>query len=238
MMEEEDFRNYCVIKTFGVRTSDMQPYLQTGGVSVEFTEDCLDGTVRVVNTEGDREQFNAVVAEITAAFKDKVYAEGETSLAERLVEECRNRGITLAVAESLTVGMICSAIVDVPGASAVLSEGFVTYTNAAKVRRLHVRLSTIESEGAVSAKTAGEMAKGLIEDRTADVAISTTGCAGPDSDENDTPVGLAFVGVTTRTGGKVYRLNLSGERNYIRKCVANTAMFYALKCVENKDKEI
>ena len=164
-------------------------------------------------------------------------ADEDVSLAKKLVEVCRENAVRLAVAESLTGGIICSRLVDVPGASEVLVEGLITYTNASKVRRLHVKLSTLEEYGAVSKETAAEMTHGLLESRDADLGIATTGCAGPDSDEKGTPVGLAFVGVATRKGGKIYRMNLNGDRNYIRKCVANAAMFYALERAENKDKE-
>lgn len=237
MMEQDGFKNYCVLKTFGVRRSEVQPFLSSGSVSVNFSEDCLDGTILIVNGEGDDVEFQAAVDKLKGAFSDKIYADEDVSLAKKLVEVCRENAVRLAVAESLTGGMICSRLVDVPGASEVLVEGLITYTNASKVRRLHVKLSTLEEYGAVSKETAAEMTHGLLESRDADLGIATTGCAGPDSDEKGTPVGLAFVGVATRKGGKIYRMNLNGDRNYIRKCVANAAMFYALERAENKDKE-
>ena len=237
MVEEEQFKNYCVIKTFGLKRADVAPYLKTGSVSVDYSEDCLDGTILVLNKDADEVEFHNTLDAITRAFGDKIYADCDCSLARRFVDVCREKGIKAVVAESLTGGMICSSIVDIPGASEVLSEGLIPYTTAAKVRRLHVKLSTLETYGAVSKETAGEMTHGLLANRDVDLGIATTGCAGPESDEKGTPVGLAFVGVATRKGGKIYRLNLAGERNYIRRCVANAAMFYALKCAENGDKE-
>lgn len=231
----EDYKNYCVIKTFGLLYSDVEKYIRTGSesINVDFSEDCLDGTLLIINKNASEIAFQKAFSEITTALSEHIYADYDTSLAKRLVETCLDKGIRLAVAESLTGGMVCSSIVDVPGASNVLIEGFVTYTNTAKVRRLHVKLPTIETRGAVSKEVAGEMTQGLLANRDIDMGIATTGCAGPDSDEHNTPVGLAFVGVATRRGGKIYRLNLQGERNYIRKCVANAAMFYALKSAEN-----
>ena len=237
MLTDDQFKNYCVIKTFGLKRSDIAQYLKTGSISVDYSEECLDGTILVLNKDAEEVEFNRTLDMINAAFADKIYADEDCSIAKKLVDACREKGIRLIVAESITGGMICSAIVDVPGASEVLSEGLVTYTNASKVRRLHVKLSTLETYGAVSKETAGEMARGLMENHDVDLGIATTGCAGPDSDEKGTPVGLAYVGISTRRGGKIYRLNLTGDRNYLRKCVANAAMFYALKSIENADKE-
>ena len=237
MVVEDQFKNYCIIKTFGLKRSDIAPYLRTGNVSVDYSEECLDGTIRVLNNDAEETEFPETLDVIKRAFKDRIYSDCDSSLAKKLVDTCRENGIRLIVAESITGGMICSSLVDIPGASEVLTEGLVTYTDAAKVRRLHVRLSTLEKFGAISKETAGEMAHGLLENRDVDLGIATTGCAGPDSDEKGTPVGLSFVGIATRKGGVIYRLNLTGDRNYIRRCVANAAMFYALKSAENGDKE-
>ena len=237
MVVEDQFKNYCVIKTFGLKRADIEPYLKSGSVSVDYSEECLDGTILVLNKDADEVEFHKTLDAINAAFADRIYSDCDCSIAKKLVDACRENGLRLIVAESVTGGMVCSSIVDVPGAREVLTEGLITYTNAAKVRRLHVKLSTLETYGAVSKETAGEMAHGLLENRDVDLGIATTGGAGPDSDEKGTPVGLAYVGIATRKGGKIYRINLSGDRNYLRRCVANAAMFYALKSAQNSDKE-
>ncbi|MDE6550052.1 MAG: CinA family protein [Clostridia bacterium] len=236
----EEYRNYCVIKTFGVTHSDVSGYIEgcVKGVEAEFCEDCLDGSLLIVNKDASEVDFQSVVNRVTAGLKDCVYADYDTTITECFVEALKAKGETLGVAESLTGGMICSDIVSISGASAVLSEGVVTYTNSAKVRRLHVKSSSIEQYGAVSRQVAEEMAQGVLANRDITVAIATTGCAGPDSDERGTPVGEAYIAVASREGYmKIYRLTLDGDRNNIRRTVANAAQFYALKYLD-KDKEL
>ena len=78
MMEQDGFKNYCVLKTFGVRRSEVQPFFSSGSVSVDFSEDCLDGTILIVNGEGDEVEFQAAVDKLKATgFKPSCsFAEG------------------------------------------------------------------------------------------------------------------------------------------------------------------
>ena len=228
MMEQDGFKNYCVLKTFGVRRSEVQPFLSSGSVSVDFSEDCLDGTILIVNGEGDEVEFQAAVDKLKGAFSDKIYADEDVSLAKKLVEVCRENAVRLAVAESLTGGMICSRLVDVPGASEVLNEGVTAYSNRAKVRRLNVKEETLKEFGAVSSQTAFQMAAGLLEDPETDIAVSTTGLAGPKSDDSKKPVGLAYIAVGGRSGIHVHKMNFSGNREEITETAKNTALLYAI----------
>ena len=231
----EEYKNYCVIKTFGVTYSDVEKYLgePVKGVITEFSEDNLDGALFIANKSASEVDFQNVLDSVTQGLEKHIYADCDIALSQVLVERLKEMGEVLAVAESLTGGLVCAEIVDVAGASGVLHEGFVTYSNTAKVRRLHVKSSSIEQYGAVSRQVADEMAQGLLSNRDVTLAISTTGCAGPDSDERGTPVGEAYIAVASRAEKKIYRLMLSGDRNYIRRTVANAAMFYALKFIDN-----
>jgi nicotinamide-nucleotide amidase len=102
----------------------------------------------------------------------------------------------LATAESCTGGMIASAITDVPGSSAALDRGFVTYSNAAKVEMLGVANATLNDHGSVSEQVAAEMAKGALRLSNAQIAISVTGIAGPGRSEYK-PEGRVCFGVAT-----------------------------------------
>ncbi len=149
---------------------------------------------------------------------------GEIAPQEAAVRALLARGLTAAAAESCTGGLVSARIVDVPGASKVFLEGLVTYSNGAKIRRLGVSEETLARFGAVSAETAREMAEGLLKSSGADIAVSTTGIAGPDGGTAEKPVGLVFVGCATRSGTAVRELRLSGSRAEIRDQAARHAL--------------
>ena len=112
----------------------------------------------------------------------------------------KERGEKLACAESMTGGQFAKSVTDIPGASAVFSQGMVTYCNSAKTSMLFVKPQILDKYGAVSAQTAEEMVRGLQLYTGCDCCISVTGLAGPDADEGK-PVGLFYVGLMYR--GKV-----------------------------------
>jgi len=119
--------------------------------------------------------------------------------AEVLLSELRRRSLMLATAESCTGGLICGLLTEVPGSSAVLERGFVTYSNAAKSELLGVDSALIARLGAVNEEVARAMAEGALARTPADVAISVTGIAGPDGGMVEKPVGLVYVAIA-RTG--------------------------------------
>jgi nicotinamide-nucleotide amidase len=137
----------------------------------------------------------------------------------------RNR-LSVACAESCTGGLLTSRFVDEPGASAILLEGAVTYSNGAKIRRLNVSAATLGKYGAVSSQTAEEMARGITETSGAAIGLSTTGIAGPDGGTADKPVGLVFIGYYNSLNGEAItrQLNLSGSRAEIREQAVNEAI--------------
>lgn len=110
-------------------------------------------------------------------------------LAERVIAENKAIGRTVALAESCTGGLVCAALTEVPGSSAVLDRGFVTYSNASKQEVLGVQDELIETFGAVSPATAWAMAQGAIRQSNADVAVAISGIAGPEGGSEMKPVG-------------------------------------------------
>jgi nicotinamide-nucleotide amidase len=124
-----------------------------------------------------------------------IFGEGDEELEEVLVRLLTNRRQTLALAESCTGGAIANRITNVPGASAVLVAGLVTYSNAAKERFLGVKSATLAAHGAVSAEVAKEMAEGARKECGADFALSGTGIAGPSGGSEAKPVGTVFIGL-------------------------------------------
>lgn len=105
-------------------------------------------------------------------------------IAEEIIEKAKPSKKMIACAESCTGGMVTAALTDVPGSSAVVERGFVTYSNTAKVEMLGVRAATLEAEGAVSEAVAAEMAAGALANSQAQLAVSVTGIAGPGGSEH------------------------------------------------------
>jgi PncC family amidohydrolase len=133
-------------------------------------------------------------------------------LAERLQAICLGRGLTLAVAESCTGGLVADAITDVPGSSGYFLGGIVSYSDAAKERLLNVPSEVIAAHGAVSAQVARAMAEGALARFEAAIAASVTGIAGPDGGSDAKPVGLTYVAVADEEGVDVRRFLWSGDR--------------------------
>jgi nicotinamide-nucleotide amidase len=146
-------------------------------------------------------------------------------LAARLVALCRTVGVTVATAESCTGGMIAAAITAIPGSSAVLDRGFVTYSNAAKTEMLGVPAGVIEAVGAVSEAVARHMAEGAKRRASVDIAVSVTGIAGPDGGSVEKPVGTVWFGVANRHGEVLTDHKLfGGDRDAIRDAAAAHAL--------------
>lgn len=143
-------------------------------------------------------------------------------LARDIVERASVRGVTVSTAESLTAGMIASTIADIPGASAVLRGGAVTYCDEIKHRVLGVEQETLDRYTAVSYQTAREMAAGSLELYQSDLAVSATGYAGPGGGTEDDPAGTFYIGWAYRTadGGVLVvdsiRCQYEGDRSCVR----------------------
>ena len=134
---------------------------------------------------------------------EHIFGEGDDELEQVLVRRLTERKQTLALAESCTGGFIANRITNVPGASAVLLAGLVTYSNAAKQAFLGVKAETLAAHGAVSEAVAREMAEGARAKTGADFALGVTGIAGPGGGTPEKPVGTAFIALASATGTKV-----------------------------------
>jgi len=148
-----------------------------------------------------------------------------------------DRGWMFACAESCTGGLLAAAMTETPGSSQWFDRGFVTYSNAAKVEQLLVNVDTLERFGAVSEETAMEMAAGVLSAAAeADLAISTTGIAGPDGGTPGKPVGMVCFGfaqrsaqgVTTRAMTRIFE----GDRAQIRHAAVAFALATAIDLIE------
>ena len=120
------------------------------------------------------------------------------ALAERVIAENVAHGRTVAVAESCTGGLVCAALTEIPGSSAVLDRGFITYSNEAKQQQLGVPEEIIDTFGAVSPATAWAMAVGALRHSNADVAVAISGVAGPGGGSPQKPVGTVVFACARR----------------------------------------
>ncbi len=148
----------------------------------------------------------------------------EPLLEEQIVGLLQEKKLTLATAESCTGGMLASRIIDVPGVSEVFKAGFVTYANEAKQNLLGVKEDTLAQFGAVSEQTAREMVLGAIKAAKADMAVATTGIAGPGGGTKEKPVGLVYIACGSADDIIVERCLFSGSRKEIRQASVEHAL--------------
>ena len=159
--------------------------------------------------------------------------EQSKSVEQQLVELLTKRNLVITTAESCTGGLLAASVINVPGASSVIKEGYITYSNESKIRILGVNEQTIKEHTVVSEEVAKEMAKGGAKAAGCDICISVTGVAGPDIEEGN-PVGLVYIGCSYGELVDVKELHLEGSRQEIR----NQAVSHALGWILYKLTEI
>ena len=150
--------------------------------------------------------------------------ERELSLEEQVARLLLESGYSITTTESCTGGLLAGRLMNVPGISAAYKEGYITYSNEAKEKLLQVSHQTLEKYGAVSKETAYEMALGAANAANADVALSTTGIAGPDGGTPEKPVGLVYIGCCIKGEVTVEGHLFAGERAQVRVLAVEAAL--------------
>ncbi|MFQ5776235.1 MAG: CinA family protein [Kiloniellaceae bacterium] len=154
-----------------------------------------------------------------------MFPEDLAGAAERLLEDYRRAGMTIATAESCTGGLVAACLTEIPGSSDVVERGFVTYSDAAKTELLGVPAPLIRTRGAVSAEVAEAMAAGALEQSSADAAVAVTGIAGPGGATPGKPVGLVFLGAARRGGAPSHERHVfPGGRSDVRLASVRAAL--------------
>ncbi|WFU10499.1 CinA family protein [Rhizobium sp. CB3090] len=148
------------------------------------------------------------------------------ALARSIISDFAAKGWTVATAESCTGGLIAGALTEIPGSSAVVDRGFVTYTNTAKIDMLGVQEQTLAQFGAVSKETALQMVHGALFRSRADFAVAVTGVAGPSGGSADKPVGLVHLAAKARSGALIHDEMRYGDigRDKVRLATLKTAL--------------
>ena len=195
----------------------LAPYAKEGEVELRITAKAP--------TEEEARALIAPVEELVRKrLGDCVYGADVSSLEEVALSLLRDRGLTLGCAESCTGGLIAKRFTDLPGASAVFRGGVVSYASAVKAEVLGVAPALLEEYGAVSEPVARAMAQGARQVLGCDLAVATTGVAGPDPDDRGNPVGLVFLALAGPEGTYVKRLESpTGGRPRIRNVAASHA---------------
>jgi len=219
-MGESMIAEKCAKYIEGDADVTVAPYCKTGECELRVT-------ARAASEEEALQKIGPVVKELCALIGESVYAVTDTdegSLEDALGALLVDKKLTIATAESCTGGMVAAKLVNYPGISACLNEAHATYANEAKVKYCGVNQATLDAHGAVSGQTAREMAEGLRARSGADIALATTGIAGPGGGTKEKPVGLVYVACASKHGTEVVKLQLSGSRGRVRELSALRAL--------------
>ncbi|MBS6395747.1 MAG: nicotinamide-nucleotide amidohydrolase family protein [Clostridiales bacterium] len=155
----------------------------------------------------------------------------KVTLEETIVALLKEQDMTVTTVESCTGGMLSARLTDVPGASGVFKQGFVTYSNKAKRKFVGVKKVTLKKYTAVSRQTAWEMARGGAVLTGADACVSVTGYAGPDGGENGEPAGLVYIGCKVKDRIEVEEFHFSGDRRAVRELAVVHALTLLRRCI-------
>ena len=186
-------------------------YAKTGEVHIRVT-------AKAATEEDAKKLVKPVVKEIKNRFGDYVYStKEEETLEQAVVRLLKKYELTVTTAESCTGGLLAGRIINVPGASEVYNEGFITYSNKAKRKYLDVSKSTLKKYGAVSEQTAREMATGGVFATDSDACVAVTGLAGPDGGSEEKPVGLVYIATYMKDKVNVQKYQFKGNRAKIRE---------------------
>lgn len=184
--------------------------------------------LRITAKSDNEENANNMIEPIIEKIKDRVgkfiYAQDNISMETVVSKMLIEKKLTISTAESCTGGLVSATLINYPGISSVFMEGCVTYSNESKINRLGVNPNTLEEYGAVSEETAREMAKGIAKNFNTNVAISTTGIAGPEGGMSDKPVGLVYIGIYINGKTTVNKYILHGNREEIRLRATKNAL--------------
>ena len=236
-VKENNLKSQIYIKdiiTYGIGESVLETTVKDlfteGDIFYEFLVKDYGTLIRLQTKIENKKNVAKIVKKLYNRISEFIIGEDDERI-ENTIYECLNSGekpLTISTAESCTGGMIASKLIEVPGISKNFIESIVSYSNEAKIKRLKVKKETLEKYGAVSEEVAREMLAGL----KTDIAISTTGIAGPDGGTKDKPVGLVYIGIKVKDEVKVFKRELKGDRNKIRQRAMMHALYNLLKILK------
>jgi nicotinamide-nucleotide amidase len=229
------------INTIGIGESALEEILREMDINIpDFTVNTYAslGTVeiKIVGKGYDKELLERnskiLIERLSERLGDSIYGFDNITIEEAVLNRLEDKNLNLAVAESVTGGEITRRITKIPGASRHFISGIIAYSEASKVRDLNVSEDTLEKYGAVSSETAVEMAKGLLNRKDVDIAISATGFAGPSTGEGK-PIGLVYICVADKTRVEIFERIFTGDRQAIQEKAASLALANLHKFLNN-----
>lgn len=235
-----------VLKFVGIGESSLETALVdliSNQINPTIATYAKDGELTLrITAKGDTDEeidalINPVVEEVKSRLKEYIYSYSGELLEEAVANMLLSNNLTISLAESCTGGLLASKFTSISGISKTLDRGIVTYSNTAKIEELGVNEATLKQYGAVSEKTAMEMAKGIKRIANTDIALSITGVAGPTGGTPEKPVGLVYVGIATNHSSYVKKLNLTGDRNRIRNYTTIVALNLIRKTIQAEAKK-
>ena len=213
---------------FDARNPTVAPYAKDG-------EALLRVTAMAMTKEDAESLCEPVIEEIKKRLDAYVYGVDYNCIEEAAVAMLKEHHLKVATAESCTGGLIAKRITDVPGASEVFECGIISYANEIKHKVLGVSEDDLNKYGAVSEPVAKQMAQGALKVSGADIAVSVTGIAGPDSDSTSKPVGLVYIGLADKENVWVREIRTSRrDRSYNRYVSASNALNMIRLYIDNK----
>lgn len=213
---------------FDARNPTVAPYAKDG-------EALLRVTAMAMTKEDAESLCEPVIEEIKKRLDAYVYGVDYNCIEEAAVAMLKEHHLKVATAESCTGGLIAKRITDVPGASEVFECGIISYANEIKHKVLGVSEDDLNKYGAVSEPVAKQMAQGALKVSGADIAVSVTGIAGPDSDSTSKPVGLVYIGLADKENVWVKEIRTSRrDRSYNRYVSASNALNMIRLYIDNK----
>jgi competence/damage-inducible protein CinA-like protein len=209
------------LRFYGVSESAVAQALEEAGGDgdgVEATVCARDFEIHVdlVIGEAGGPRANAIAAGLQKRLGGSLFTEDERTIAEIVLDLCRERGLTLATAESATGGLVAANLTAVPGSSDVFRGSIVAYANDVKTDELGVPTKVLDAHGAVSAETAAAMATGVRERLETDIGVSDTGVAGPGGGTPEKPVGLVYLHAAGPDGELAASFNVPADRETVR----------------------
>lgn len=220
--------------TYGIAESllyeAVREFFTEEGIYYEFLVKDYGILIRLQSKMSNKNKVEKIVKKIYNKIDEFIFGEDNDRLEKKVVELLKKLNMNISTAESCTGGMLASKLIDVPGISEVFYEGVVSYSNEAKINRLGVRKEILDKYGAVSEEVAKEMVMGL----TTDVALSTTGIAGPDGGSEEKPVGLVYMGIRIKDKIYVEKRVFRGDRNKVRERTVSHTLFTLIKIL-NED---
>lgn len=232
------------IMTYGIAESALSKKIEAweddlpADIHLAYLPNALTGVRLRLSAYGDsdtqQERIEAEIATLKEILGDVIYSYEDDTLENCIGKLLKKHGKTLSTAESCTGGLIASMITSVPGASEYFLGSVVSYSNSVKQNVLGVSEETLKDHGAVSSECVGEMADGARRLTGSDFAVATSGIAGPGGGSDEKPVGLVWIGVSSKAGTETFRLVFNSDRKRNIERFTSSALYKILKKLENE----